>query len=168
MGSGLVRLGGAAGLPGFIGGFGLAMMFIFGLDATLFIRGQPGVGIQRPPFACWYLSPGPLLLVASPDPVAVRRALSLAERSRPLRQSPASAGRPVCERNRLQFSGLAFSSFGSLTSSLMFRRVWCLDLRAIQGATWPEVEPPCRSRTGFETGRNSGTKRLQNALREGR
>src|SRR5258705_4086392 len=44
--------------------FGLALLFLFGLDATLFLRRQPGVGLQR--CHCLLDLRQPLLLVASP------------------------------------------------------------------------------------------------------
>src|SRR5712664_347235 len=55
--------GGAAGLPRFVA-FGLALLFFFGLDATLFLRRQPGVGLQR--CHCLLDLRQPLLLVAGP------------------------------------------------------------------------------------------------------
>ena len=39
--------GGAAGLPGFLRAFSVALLFFFGLDAALFLRGQLGVGLQH-------------------------------------------------------------------------------------------------------------------------
>src|SRR5713226_4642769 len=55
--------GGAAGLPGFLA-FGLALLFLFGLDPTLFLRRLPGLGLQ----CCHRLLDlrQPFLLVASP------------------------------------------------------------------------------------------------------
>src|SRR6476646_2206308 len=63
LGSGLVRWR-RRRFARLLAAVGLSLLFLFGLDATLFLRGQPGVGLQRRHRLLDLRQP--LLLVASP------------------------------------------------------------------------------------------------------
>src|SRR4029077_8373875 len=94
--------------------FGLALLFLFGLDATLFLRRQPGVGLPRRP-RLLDLCQAPLLVARPPPPPCVlgpaasacrrpnpasRRRVCLCQKSRPLHNPPPRRP-PACERPRL-------------------------------------------------------------------
>src|SRR6202048_1174099 len=128
--------GGAAGLPGFLWPSGLALLYLFGLDATLSRRRQPGVGLQR---RHRLLDLGQsFLLVAGPIRHLVA-ALVLAE-SLVLFAIRRLGGRQHASDLGFQFR-LAFLH-ALITHRFMFRRVR-FDLRAIK-RDMAEFDQPCR------------------------
>src|ERR1700680_4453070 len=116
--------------------FGLALLFLFGLDATLFRRRQPGVGLQRRHRLLDLRQS--FLLVAGPIRHLVA-ALVLAE-SLVLFRIRRLGGRQHASDLGFQFR-LAFLH-ALITHRFMFRRVR-FDLRAIK-RDMAEFDQPCR------------------------
>ena len=116
--------------------FGLALLFLFGLDATLFRRRQPGVGLQRRHRLLDLRQP--FLLVAGPIRHLVA-ALVSAE-SLVLFEIRRRGGRQHASDLGFQFR-LAFLH-ALITHRFMFRRVR-FDLRAIK-RDMAEFDQPCR------------------------